>query len=77
MAESTTSPPLKASHSRPGLKSKARHLFDMTSPDGPRWPLDEDIVANLRPYAGPVPRSSAHMMELIMAEPGWDQPPQP
>jgi hypothetical protein len=45
--------------------TKAERLDEMTFPFGPTFPLDEDIVANLAPYPGELPRSAAHYRRLL------------
>jgi hypothetical protein len=68
-SDSTTS--LAASRLPPGLTtppslpSKAQRLFDLTEPDGPQFPLDDDIVAELADYPGELPTSAEHFVDLL------------
>lgn len=54
------------SHRQSGSRlSKAERLEQLTDPYGPTFPLDEDILAELEPYAGPVPRSAREYLALL------------
>jgi hypothetical protein len=57
-----------------GSKTKAERLFDLSLPDGPSFPLDEDTVAELAPYPGDLPTSAEHFCDLLPAVP-WDPDP--
>jgi len=50
------------SGSRP---SKAERLEQLTDPYGPSFPLDDDMLAELAPYPGPVPRSASEFLALL------------
>ena len=45
--------------------SKAERLEQLTEPDGPEWPLDGDITAELVCQPGPMPRSARHYLDLL------------
>jgi len=45
--------------------SKAERLEQLTDPYGPTFPLDSDLVVELAPYAGPVPRSVHEYLALL------------
>jgi hypothetical protein len=48
-------------HPRP---NKAERQLDLTLPDGPEFPLDEDILAELDDYPGEMP-TSEHFVDLL------------
>jgi hypothetical protein len=50
-------------------KTKAERLFEMSLPDGPEFPLDEDILDELEGYPGELPTTAQRFCELLPAPP--------
>lgn len=48
-----------------GRPTKAERLLKLTSPYGLKFPLDEDIVADLQNFPGEMPRSARHWIRLL------------
>jgi hypothetical protein len=62
MPDSTTSPGASPSPNGP---SEAERLDYLTTPDGPHFPLDDDLIAALQDYPGELPTSAEHFVALL------------
>lgn len=60
---------LPSGPSTPQRPSKAERLDALTDPFGPTFPLDEDVLAELQDYPGPMPRSAEHYVQLLLGIP--------